>query len=260
MNAEYGLIEIGWQGGVLHLQYTAIQNVDETARGAISEVMRQFADECQMMLVWYAGVLRSREMILRHLSAEADSGQPITVSGVRPDGATSVWARVSRDRALSAFSEDGDFQRLYGKAFVIFVYQVWDDFARPRIAEALTVAKEDVQSDFMGDWRLLRHWIVHQGQKAEQDYFDRAKEMPRMLNLQRGTPPEITADMIFALMERLNSLQISVNPESQEPAFKKVSMPPEIAEEIAKQAAEEGYQVLSFPSLRPIRRPPSTPE
>ena len=259
MDVKYGLIEVGWTGGLLHLQYTAVPSVDKAAIDAVREVMQSFTNECQMMLIWYAGVLQSREPILRHLNA-TDPNQPITIPGAYPDGHPFTWARASRDDVIDAFSKDGSFERLYGKSFVVFVYQTWEGFARPRIAAALNVPVKHVKCDFMGDWRLLRNWIVHQSRDAEQQYFSRAERLSQMLPLQSGAPPEITGDMVFTLMAGLNSLEMDVNPQSRAPAFKKVPIPPEMAEAIARDAEAEGLVVLDIPSLRPIWPRPSDPK
>ena len=117
---------------------------------------------------------------------------------------------VPKGRVLEAFSSGGDFEHLYGKAFVTFVYHIWDDFSRPAIAEALGLkCKRGVAADLMGDWRHLRNWLVHQHQKTEDDYFDDATTLSRVLALRRGQP-RISANMAFELAARLSAIELKV--------------------------------------------------
>ena len=251
----HGMIDIGWEGGTIQLEYTAVPSIDQSASDTVASTVQQFARECQMMFVWYVGVLQGREAMLRHMDAIAPT-EEVTFRSRRPDGTYAARARASREEVIGAFSQDGSFQNLYGKAFVVFAYQIWEDFTRPRIAEALKVLKDDVRADLMGEWRLLRNWVVHQTQKAERDFFDGAPELARSLNLQAGMP-EITGDMVAALMEKLNSLRIDVNPLSQPPAFERVPLPPAVVEAIRRKAEEQGVgmAVVTPSGLIPIASP-----
>lgn len=250
-----GMIDIGWEGGTIQLEYTALPGVDQAATDAVKSTVQQFARECQMMFVWYAGVLQGRDVMLQHMEAIAPT-EEITIRSPRPDGTYTAAARASREEIIDAFSEDGSFQTLYGKAFVVFAYQIWEDFTRPKIAGALNVLKDDVKADLMGDWRLLRNWVVHQTAKAQQDFFDGAKELARSLNLQPGMPT-ITGDMVVALMERLNSLRIDVNPLSQPPAFVRGPLQSAVVEAIRREAEEQGVGMafITPSGLVPIASP-----
>ena len=76
-----GIISITWNAGTLHVQYVGLQEVAKSAIDSISETMWQFATECQLMLVLYAGVLSSRETIQEQLRGSIDHDTPFTVSG-----------------------------------------------------------------------------------------------------------------------------------------------------------------------------------
>ena len=62
-----GLIQIGWPGGMLTLRYTGILTVTKEAQDEIQNIMKEFSADCQMMLVWFVGVLNSRGAIQHHL-------------------------------------------------------------------------------------------------------------------------------------------------------------------------------------------------
>ena len=223
--AATGLIQVGWPGGMLTLRYTGIPDVTREARQEIQEVMQQFSADCQMMLVWFAGILGSQQAMQRHVQEVADRDEPLSINTYRPDGRVeSVLARVPVEKIIDAFSAAGEFERLYAKAFVVFTYQIWEEVARPRIAAALKVEDPNhVGADLMGEWRHLRNWLVHRTENSEQQFFDKAKMLARLLSMQRNEP-WLTADHVFALVQLLNQMQVQVNPSSLEFGLELVSL------------------------------------
>ena len=157
------MLQVGWPGGMLTLRCIGIPKISEEASGEIKNTMQQFSSDCQMMLVWFAAILGSQNAMRSHLNNIAEQDKPFTINTYRPDGRVdSVLARVPVDSVVDAFSEAGDFERLYAKAFVVFTYQIWEEVARPKIATALKVESPGhITADLMGDWRHLRNWLVH---------------------------------------------------------------------------------------------------
>ena len=62
---------------------------------------------------------------------------------------------------LDAFSAGGEFETTFAKSFVVSAYQMWEEVTRGDIAKALGTSHNDIRSDLMGEWRHLRHWLVH---------------------------------------------------------------------------------------------------
>ena len=75
-------------------------------------------------------------------------------------------AMVSRELGISEQTYYRWRQEFGGMKFVVFSYQLWEEFARPNIAQALGTTHNDVESDLMGEWRHLRNWIVHPDEKT----------------------------------------------------------------------------------------------
>lgn len=82
---------------------------------------------------------------------------------------------------------------------------------RLRIAETLGVEPDDVRSQVMHEWRLLRNWLTHRSRLAEDRYFDDAVILPRLVGSKRGIP-EISATAIPLLMDEINVVNINVDP------------------------------------------------
>ena len=174
------------------------------------------------MLVWGVGLINNRDIIqhsLRRVFApSSNDSSHATVhhadSAVPPDvdRILRVDIHVPQSRVTEAFELRGDVERLFARAFVVFVYHLWDESTRPTIADILGARDKDcIKADLMGDWRHLRNWIVHPNQDTENDYFSRATVLTRVLHLQRERPPIITVRSVMTLVDLLGAMQIRVN-------------------------------------------------
>ena len=236
-----GIISVGWNAGTIRVQYVGLPRISEGAVGAIRDAMEAFTTECQVMAFLYAGVLGSRQAVQEQLARDVSLDGTFTLSSNYAGSAISTtWARLGVGRVLDAFSEDGEFEKLYSKAFVAFAYQMWEEFARRRIAESLGVARDVVQCDLMGEWRHLRNWLIHPDQKTEQAYFTNARLLASVLEgLQPGNPV-VKADMVFPLVGYLNSLHVIVNPGQLSPGLEVVKLEPAMAEQISRDLSNDG--------------------
>ncbi len=247
------LLQVGWPGGMLTLRCIGVPKISEEASAEIQNTMQQFSSDFQMMFVWFAAIFGSQNAMRNHLNHVAAQDEPFTINTYRPDGRVdSVLARVPVDSVIDAFTEAGDFERLYAKAFVVFTYQIWEEVARPKIATALNVENPNhINADLMGDLRYLRNWLVHRTESAESDFFRKAKTLPQVLSMQRGDP-SLTANGVATLMQHLNHIQVEVNPKSLDfgitPSAVDAAM---VAGMARKMEAGEGValpQALMYPS------------
>ena len=70
-------------------------------------------------------------------------------------------------KQLDNASEDGQFIRGVAESYIVYKFTLWEEFYRPEIANILKIKKCKVKSDLMGDFRLLRHNILHHKIKEE---------------------------------------------------------------------------------------------
>ena len=234
IDSTTGLIQIGWPGGMLTLRYTGIPTVSKEARDEIQNIMQEFSADCQMMLIWFVGVLNSRGAIQQHLDVLAQRDEPLIINSLRSDGrVASVFVRMPAEKVLDAFSDAGEFERLYAKAFLVFTFQIWEEVTRPKIATALKVEPDHIEANLMGDWRYLRNWLVHRTKKAERDYFDKAGMLVQLLGSE-PSEPSLTADKVFILMQHLNRMSVEVNPHSVEFGLETAPLDPATIAEVGK--------------------------
>ena len=207
------LTQVGWPGGLLTIRYVGIPEVTDETSKEIQAIMRRFSTDCQRMLIWFAGILGSRDAIKRHLDELADKGEPLSINTYRPNGRIdSVLASLPVENIAEAVSSGGEFERLYAKAFVVFTYQIWNDVTRNQIAAALRLEDpKHVKCDLVGDLRFLRNWLIHPTKKAEEEFFDKSKILSASLGLNRDDP-SLTVGMIAVLMRQLNNMQIDIDP------------------------------------------------
>ena len=109
----------------------------------------------------------------------------------------------------------------------MFAYHTWEEAVRPKIASSLKVEVKDVKSDLMGEWRHLRHWVIHTSDDNKSRMFTEARNLVRVLGL-RQDEPLLTPDMFFILMEYLDRMQVYVNPKSLEFGLETVPTTPEM--------------------------------
>ena len=129
-----------------------------------------------------------------------------------------MLASVPVADVVAAFEEAGKFERLYARAFVVFVYQTWEHAVRPSMAAALQIANvNDIKSDLMGELRCLRNWLIHPiaNSNAEAEFFAKAPELQRALAMKRGDP-SLTAAKVAVLMRYLNNMQVDVSSDGAE--------------------------------------------
>ena len=239
------LATVNWPGGKVSFRCLDV-DCDNEAAQAVTEALEQLANEWHLMFIWFVGVLKSREIIQQELAESFGQDESVSIGSVYQDGVTRmVRTRVKRNEAIASFSDDS-FGKQHAKSFVLSAFSYWEDTIRPKIVKILGVHIKEAESDIMGEWRLLRNWLTHptDGGGAEEQYFSRAKTLPRVLNSQPGKP-EVTVGDVFLLMGQLNSLRITVNPLNQEPLVSFVEPDPETLAKIKRQLGPNG-RILSW--------------
>ena len=154
--------QIGLPSGMLTLMYTGIPPVSDESTDDITRAMQVFSRDCQMMTTWFVGIMSSRRAMREHLERLASRGEPLRITTLRPDGREeAVLAQMPAEEVIESIGDAGDFERLYANSFVVFMYHLWEETVRPKIATAVGVDPCHVKADLMGEWRQLRNWIIH---------------------------------------------------------------------------------------------------
>ena len=62
---------------------------------------------------------------------------------------------------IAANSKDGSNAQQHSQAVLVFLFAYWEEEIRPRLATLKRVESREIESDIMGDLRLLRNDILH---------------------------------------------------------------------------------------------------
>ncbi len=95
------LIEIARGGGAVTLRYVSVPTVSEESNDEIREAIDRFLDDCQTMIVWYAGIEGLQDSIHQHFSETVSRDKPFTLSNLYPNGEQRVLVQVPGDMVIA---------------------------------------------------------------------------------------------------------------------------------------------------------------
>ena len=238
--------QIGLPSGTLTLMYTGIPPVSDESTDEIESAIRMFSRDCQMMTTWFVGIMASRKAMREHLERLASRSEPLKITTLRPDGrVAAVLAEMPAEEVIESIADAGAFELLYANSFVVSTFHLWEETIRPNIAAAMKVDPSHVKADLMGEWRLLRNWIIHRSKDAEDDFFQKARTLASVLGLQRGSL-SLTASNVFVLVQHLNNMKIEINPHSLEMGLSLASVSPETIAAVARTLEPGAGAIVPF--------------
>ena len=118
--------------------------------------------------------------VQRPTSRRIEDGQPVIVwvsveDPTRPD---ILHHRIIRaDEFVSANAEAGFNEQQVCWSIIVFLFAYWDEEIRPQIARVRGVATNDVKVNALGDLRLLRQSIIHNGGVISASNYAKLKVM-----------------------------------------------------------------------------------
>jgi len=123
----------------------------------------------------------------------------------------STIGHMRQGELLDALQAGGEFRNIHAKAFIVFVYHLWDDAYRDAIADTLSIKKNMIECTLMGDLRLVRNLIIHKGSVVPAGFSSNLEFLPAIWNLLPGNLT-ISSTMIQSLMEQLNAIRLTITP------------------------------------------------
>ena len=110
-------------------------------------------------------VERQVHRISRPVNSRVDNkGQKVVVwaSYEDPTKGDIIHNRIIRaSDYISANSKGGSNEQQLSQAVLVFLYTYWEHEIRPRLASLKSVKSQEINSDIMGDLRILRNVILH---------------------------------------------------------------------------------------------------
>jgi len=165
--------------------------MDHPKVNAELDVLREFIDFVNRQVGVYCDCLsgfqgnkvrveRQMPRLQRPISRRIVDGQPvITWASVEdPSRPDVLHHRIIRaDEFIAVNSETGFNGQQICWAIVVFIFATWDEEVRPRIARIRGVEPNEVKIDEMGDLRILRKAIIHNGGTLTAGEYNKLKIM-----------------------------------------------------------------------------------
>lgn len=132
----------------------------------------------------------------------------------KPDVLIQRIIRVSEYLELNA--EAGENEQQQAQAIMVFIYTFWELETRPKLARILGCNLEDIKVDIMGDFRHIRHAILHHRGVVSEDVFR------KLLVLHEFVEP---GKAIYFSIENLKEIFIKIHQGLALLLFEKMGLP-----------------------------------
>ena len=117
-------------------------------------------------------------------------------------------ASIKQGELISGLQRNGEFENLNHQAYIVFIYQLWDDHYRAEIATVLGFKDKDaIRSDLFGDLRGIRHSIIHNRAVLASKHLRRLRVLPKIWDLRPGDL-FLTHDMMLELLVEFKKLSV----------------------------------------------------
>lgn len=119
----------------------------------------------------YARVERQVCRVMRKDKPKKSDDQPVVWASYEdPSKPDIIHNRIIRSNDyMSSNSVDGSNTQQHSQAILVFLFTYWEDEIRPRLAKSMDIAVNEIQSDVMGDLRIIRNVILHSKGIIRQD-------------------------------------------------------------------------------------------
>jgi hypothetical protein len=135
------------------------------------------------------------------------------MEGVNPDGMFQIGegdenklgiSEIPTKMAFAGMEKDGPNSQLIAHGLIVLIYETWNESYRSKIASELGWKTNEVMCDVMGDVRVIRNWIAHNGSVADGDVSKlKALKWPNETG-----PFAFKSDNMKNLQLALNTMQI----------------------------------------------------
>ena len=182
------------------------------------KILDTFRDYCQRQYIAFyyaqAGMDYLRERDNPAPTNNPNNPNPRYSFGTQvPDGpqspGSSTIAVINQSDLYEALKPDGEFQNQYANALVVFIYQLWSDNFRKKIADVLSILRDGVECDLMEDIRKIRNRIIHHQSDIPQNLPNKLKILSHIWNIEPGEL-RISSNMIRSLMEQINAIRVKI--------------------------------------------------
>ena len=208
--------QLYWTGGLFRV---GIRCWPERQQGAIDMalgILEEFRSACQKQFIAFEPTVNGRPMAYERWREQIKPehlGNSLHVGTNFPDAeqqpGQSTIARITLRELLEGLKKGGDFDNQHAKAVIVFVYHLWDESYRAKMAKALHVGLDSITCGLMGDLREIRNAIIHNNSIIGEQMLQKLKFLPSIWQIEVGELL-ITGTMLHSLMEQLNAIRVDI--------------------------------------------------
>ncbi len=208
-----------WDGGDFRVSINFGHNSWDNKRneGAVS-ILEEFRQVCQRQYFAYCfATLGLLDEYHRHkiMFAHAHKKNMMWIGTDDPNDpkqklGSSTIGHIPQLELLKCLQQDGEFENIVARAFIVSVYHLWDDAYRVKIANTLSIHKNRVKCPLMGDLRRIRNLVIHEGSIVPVGFSKNLEFLSGIWNLLPGNLT-ISQDMTHSLMEQLNAIHLTIS-------------------------------------------------
>lgn len=192
-------------------------SVTEQQREEAIQVLTNYRERCRRLYFAFDALGVERQRQRRSYEASFASNPEarnasFNIGRVTNDDPNNIQletvASIRQGDLVDALKQDGEFDNLNNQAFVVFIFQLWEEHYRGEIAKALGLGnKDEVFCDLLGDIRHIRHSIIHNQAILDHGHLKGLRVLPRIWSLQSGNL-SLTGEMMIDLLAEFDTLGI----------------------------------------------------
>ena len=212
-----------WRGGPARVSIEYPRIISQCAVDKAIKILEAFRDDCQRQYITFFTARQGNANFLdrfRHVWEQQEHGNenPMISIGSRfPNLEQSPGQSTIVQMPLSDFLEwlrpGGESENQHTKALIVFMYHLWEEGFRKKIADSLSISQDWVKCDLMGDIRHIRNCIIHNNSVISQDLLNRLKILSQIWDIRLGKLL-ISENMIHLLMEQINAIRVTIKSDS----------------------------------------------
>lgn len=212
--------ELYWRGGEFLYKIQYPQSISRDEAEKVLRIIEEFRSYCyEQEIIFVIATMAKDQWLKSHKHMFENSKDNTVFFGTQNPAAdepqspgNSTTSSILHKDLLEMLKTGGNFESQLSKQFIVFVYHLWDDNFRYKIADSLSISKNQVECDLMGDIRYIRHSIIHKNSDVRQEDLNHLKILSQIWDLKPGKLV-ISWKMIHSLMEQIKALYVKIKPE-----------------------------------------------
>lgn len=207
--------DLYWQGGKFRCRILYPQSISRDEAYKALRIIEEFRSNCyEQDIIFVIARIAKDQWLKSHKHMFENSKDNMASFGTQfPDEPQSLGksttASIRHKDLLEMLEPEGKFESQLSKQFIVFVYHLWDENFRDKIADSLSISKKQVECDLMGDIRHIRNSIIHKNSDIRQKDLNHLKILSQIWDL-KPAKLVISRKMIHSLMEQINALCVKI--------------------------------------------------